>query len=654
MFKLVIQDDEGKTTVVPLIRDEITVGRKEGNTIRLTERNVSRRHARILRNNGTIAIEDLESYNGVRVNGSRIKGRQPLTVSDRIQIGDYLIELKTDSDDSLASTPDDQLTQPIEKPEPSAGASGSIPIPQVGPNAETTKMPSQLVPNQHKNEMFSVVVGAANTPAPVLEPASPAAAPAAEAPGKATKGSRKAKGSPEATPVTDEARHARLVVLSSNFAGVEYELTETSTVLGRTDENDIVINHRSISRNHAKIVRDGASYTIVDLQSSNGVRVNNEEYEKVQLHRGDLVDLGHVRLRFADPGDDYAFKPEDVSDVSTGSSKGVWYALLAVLAVLVVVGLFALLSDGAGDGTDQQQGASGKSSDATSATSSGTSKTELEGLMAEAQQAMEARDWSVAGLKAREAQRVAGSDTAGQQAAQKVIDRASAEENFKTESESLRQAIERKDHAKLRQHMAAIDEQSVYHAEARAAHDKERDAYIARVAQEAEALLEDGRKCPQIRTLQREAATHWPEAGERVGEILERCQRPRTPANTQVTQPRPPQPGSDPVTQPDPPPRDEPDEPEDDPRASTKSFEELVTEAEEAGRKGLFGQARRLCSQALKLKPRDGRASVVCAIAACNLNNEQAARRYYASAPTQEYKNQIYQICRSKGIEVRQ
>src|SRR5690606_157037 len=97
MFKLVIQDDEGKTTVVPLIRDEITVGRKEGNTIRLTERNVSRHHARIVRANGSIAIEDLDSYNGVRVNGSRIKGRQPLSLSDRIQIGDYLIELKADT-----------------------------------------------------------------------------------------------------------------------------------------------------------------------------------------------------------------------------------------------------------------------------------------------------------------------------------------------------------------------------------------------------------------------------------------------------------------------------------------------------------------------------------------------------------------------------
>jgi pSer/pThr/pTyr-binding forkhead associated (FHA) protein len=96
MFKLVIQDDEGKTTVVPLVRDEITIGRKEGNTIRLTERNVSRKHARISRANGAVAIEDLGSYNGVRVNGTRISQRTVLAVSDRVQIGDYLIELKAE------------------------------------------------------------------------------------------------------------------------------------------------------------------------------------------------------------------------------------------------------------------------------------------------------------------------------------------------------------------------------------------------------------------------------------------------------------------------------------------------------------------------------------------------------------------------------
>src|SRR5204863_2482169 len=96
MYKLIIEDDEGKTTVVPLIRDEITIGRKEGNTIRLTERNVSRRHAKLLKSNGTVFIEDLTSYNGIKVNGDRIAGRAPVNEGDRIQIGDYQLALKLD------------------------------------------------------------------------------------------------------------------------------------------------------------------------------------------------------------------------------------------------------------------------------------------------------------------------------------------------------------------------------------------------------------------------------------------------------------------------------------------------------------------------------------------------------------------------------
>src|SRR6267142_6488798 len=111
MFKLVIQDDEGKTTVVPLVRDVITIGRKEGNTIRLTERNVSRRHARILRNNGEVHIEDLGSYNGIRVNNARIAERVSLRVSDQVQIGDYKLYLKAEGLEHA----DDGHTMPIER-----------------------------------------------------------------------------------------------------------------------------------------------------------------------------------------------------------------------------------------------------------------------------------------------------------------------------------------------------------------------------------------------------------------------------------------------------------------------------------------------------------------------------------------------------------
>ena len=94
---------------------------------------------------------------------------------------------------------------------------------------------------------------------------------------------------------------ARLVVLTTDLAGMEIALDKASLVIGRTEENDVLLNHRSISRHHAKIVRDGEHYTIVDLQSANGVRVNGEDYERIELNAGDVVELGHVKLRFVGP-----------------------------------------------------------------------------------------------------------------------------------------------------------------------------------------------------------------------------------------------------------------------------------------------------------------------------------------------------------------
>jgi pSer/pThr/pTyr-binding forkhead associated (FHA) protein len=629
MYKLVIQDDEGKTTVVPLVRDEITVGRKEGNTIRLTERNVSRRHARIVRANGSIAIEDLDSYNGVRVNGSRIKGRQPLTISDRIQIGDYLIELKADNGEVAVASVADQLTQPLEKPERASSSSSSIPVMQsAGPTAETTKIPSQLIPPGAKVETTGGA-SAALTPAPALESTPPPVL---------------------AEPRAEEGRMARLTVLSSNFAGVEYELTEPAMVLGRTDDNDIVINHRSISRNHAKIVREGSRYTIVDLQSSNGVRVNSEEYDKIELRRGDLVDLGHVRLRFADPADDYVFKPEDVNDVSTGSSKGVWYALLTVLVVLVGVGVFALLSDGTQGGTNDDKTpsndtAQGPQPDAGAAA---TPKTDFDGLMTQAEAALEKRDWSTADSKGREALALAGDDQAAKQRAQQVIDRAKTETAQKVHYDGLLEAIAAKNYAKVKEHFAAIDKKSAYHKDAQQAHDNARDAYIEEVLAQAEPLF-DARKCPQIRKLQNDANAVWAEAGKQLGETFEACQKAIVPRPT--PRPTPPPPPPPPPPDPDP---DDPDDPEGGGEKSNRPFDELLAEAQDAAKNGLYGKARRLCSQALEQRKGEPRAVTVCAIAACNLANARLAKRYYGMAGTQDQKNQIYQICRSKGIEVRE
>jgi len=95
-LRLIIEDDEGSTTIVPLGKDAVTIGRQQGNTIQLTEKNVSRRHARLLPDGETWVLEDLGSYNGVKVNGRSVEGRASLREGDVVQIGDYHLALTED------------------------------------------------------------------------------------------------------------------------------------------------------------------------------------------------------------------------------------------------------------------------------------------------------------------------------------------------------------------------------------------------------------------------------------------------------------------------------------------------------------------------------------------------------------------------------
>lgn len=113
MYKLVISDDKGHTTVVPLLRDEITIGRQDGNRIRLTERNVSRSHARLLKRNEAYIVEDLGSYNGVTINGERIDEKAQLAVGDQLGIGDYGLAFQSDA-------PPTQKTMPSPAPKPNS------------------------------------------------------------------------------------------------------------------------------------------------------------------------------------------------------------------------------------------------------------------------------------------------------------------------------------------------------------------------------------------------------------------------------------------------------------------------------------------------------------------------------------------------------
>ncbi len=64
----------------------VTIGREEGNLVRLNDERVSRYHAKVQHDNGEIILTDLESTNGTRVNGTVITIRR-LKVGDQIGLG---------------------------------------------------------------------------------------------------------------------------------------------------------------------------------------------------------------------------------------------------------------------------------------------------------------------------------------------------------------------------------------------------------------------------------------------------------------------------------------------------------------------------------------------------------------------------------------
>jgi pSer/pThr/pTyr-binding forkhead associated (FHA) protein len=428
-FNLIIEDDAGKQIVVPFAKEVITIGRKEGNTIRLTERNVSRFHAKLSKENGHVLVEDLESFNGVKLNGDRIAGRVQVAAGDVIEIGDYHLELRSTQPQpappqglgpagarsaavgDVGAGADDEFEGDTQRWDPPTGGA-VIPVGQVR-TAEASPPPNQFAEGSGDTERLdmakfqklsaqawspppppkmslttsemeptarqpiaSVPVGAAAPPPPSFSPppfsppsfspppfspppfsppapqpmfSSPSAptmpAPAAPARGPVLESLHDAtqdmpmpaarlpagagrveqteqiRAVPPAHP-GDDVSVPRLVVLNTVFAGSAFPLRAPEAVLGRTDDNDIVLEHRSVSRNHCKLVREGDRVRILDLKSANGILVNGEEVEQAVLRHGDVVELGKVRIRFVPMGERFAVAPDEIERARLADATG--------------------------------------------------------------------------------------------------------------------------------------------------------------------------------------------------------------------------------------------------------------------------------------------------------------------------------------------
>jgi pSer/pThr/pTyr-binding forkhead associated (FHA) protein len=96
--------------------------------------------------------------------------------------------------------------------------------------------------------------------------------------------------SPEAPIVTEgQSAAAYLVVLSGSSVGEMYRLDKERVVLGRGDKADLRLIDDGISREHARIVRDGGQMFLEDLGSTNGTYRNGERVKREALAEGDKI-----------------------------------------------------------------------------------------------------------------------------------------------------------------------------------------------------------------------------------------------------------------------------------------------------------------------------------------------------------------------------
>lgn len=161
---------------------------------------------------------------------------------------------------------------------------------------------------------------------------------------------------------------AHLRYLSGKLEGRTVDIMRSDFVIGRGDECDLRIDDDNVSREHVRIVRNGDRYELIDLGSTNGVRVNAKKVEKVALAEGDSIVISLVRLEFAtglaaraveSPAASASARaadphPDRSESVNWRASVAVWAAVVACCTVVLVL----ILSRATGAEEEQASSAS--------------------------------------------------------------------------------------------------------------------------------------------------------------------------------------------------------------------------------------------------------------------------------------------------------
>lgn len=95
----------------------------------------------------------------------------------------------------------------------------------------------------------------------------------------------------------------RVIGISEAYQDVVLVLEGEAWVLGRAEGCDVLLDELTVSGRHARIVKEGGSYFLEDLDSSNGTYLNGVEIMRERLRTEDVFRLDQVEFQFLDPHD---------------------------------------------------------------------------------------------------------------------------------------------------------------------------------------------------------------------------------------------------------------------------------------------------------------------------------------------------------------
>jgi hypothetical protein len=101
----------------------------------------------------------------------------------------------------------------------------------------------------------------------------------------------------EAASAVDLGIQREIAVLS--WEGKRHEVAKRRVVIGRSKDADVQVTDPNVSRRHAELRQEGATYWLVDLDSTNGVEVGGKRVKRLKLEDGTRFTIGSTEIAFS-------------------------------------------------------------------------------------------------------------------------------------------------------------------------------------------------------------------------------------------------------------------------------------------------------------------------------------------------------------------